>query len=51
MTSALIVALNCRWIEKGTIEFKPGGKLTRMVDYGNGNCDNKATVTICRNII
>ena len=46
ITSALIVALNCRWIEEGTIEFKPSGKLTRTIDYGNGGCDNKATVSI-----
>ena len=46
ITSPLIVALNCRWVEKGTIEFKPDGKLTRTIDYGNGDCDNKATVSI-----
>ena len=46
ITSALIVALNCRWIEEGKIEFKPDGKLTRTIDFGNGDCDNKATVTI-----
>lgn len=46
ITSALIVALNCKWIEKGTIEFKPAGKLTRTIDFGNGDCDNIATVTI-----
>ena len=46
ITSALIVALNCRWIEEGKIEFKPGDKLTRTIDYGNGDCDNKATVSI-----
>jgi len=46
ITSALIVALNCKWIEQGTIEFKPAGKLTRTIDFGNGDCDDKATVTI-----
>lgn len=46
ITSALIFALNCKWIEKGTIEFKPAGKLTRTIDFGNGDCDNVATVTI-----
>ncbi len=46
ITSPLIFALNCRWVEEGIIEFKPDGKLTRTIDYGNGNCDNKATVTI-----
>lgn len=46
ITSAIIFALNCKWIEKGTIDFKPSGKLTRTIDFGNGDCDNKATVTI-----
>ncbi len=46
IASALIVALNCRWIEEGKIEFKPDGKLTRTINYGNGDCDNKATVSI-----
>lgn len=44
--NALIVALNCRWIEQGSIEFTPAGKLTRTIDFGNGDCDNKATVSI-----
>ncbi len=46
ITSALIVALNCHWIEKGTIQFTPGSKLTRTIDFGNGDCDDKATVSI-----
>lgn len=46
ITSPLIVALNCRWVEEGKVDFKPSGKLTRTIDYGNGDCDNKATVTI-----
>lgn len=46
ITSPLIVALDCRWIEKGTIEFKPAGELKRTLDFGNGGCDNKVTVSI-----
>ncbi len=46
ITNPLIVALNCHWITKGTVEFTPSGKLTRTIDFGNGDCDNKATVTI-----
>lgn len=46
ITSPLIVALNCRWIESGKIEFKPDASLTRTIDFGNGDCDNKATVSI-----
>ena len=45
-TKPLQISLVCPWIEAGTIEFTPSGKLTRTIDYGNGDCDNKATVTI-----
>jgi hypothetical protein len=46
ITSPLIVALSCKWVEAGKIEFTPQGKLTRTIDFGNGDCDNKATVSI-----
>jgi hypothetical protein len=31
---------------QGTLDFTPGSKATRHVDYGNGSCDFNATVTI-----
>ena len=31
---------------QGTIDFTPSGKAQRIIDYGNGNCDLDATVTI-----
>jgi len=46
ITSPLIVALNCRWIEKGAIQFTPSNKVTRTIDFGNGDCDNEATISI-----
>ena len=46
ITSPLIIALNCRWIEAGKIDFTPSGELTRTIDFGNGDCDNKIVVTI-----
>lgn len=42
----LHVKLNCRWITAGSIAITPSGKATRTIDYGNGDCDNNATVTI-----
>ena len=30
----------------GVLEHTPGGKATRYIDYGNGSCDDQATVTI-----
>ena len=33
------------WIS-GTIDFTPGTKATRYIDFGNGSCDNNGTITI-----
>ncbi|MBL0105333.1 MAG: hypothetical protein IPP51_17095 [Bacteroidetes bacterium] len=46
ITSPLDVALNCRYIRGGVFELTPSGKPTRTLDYGNGNCDDSARVTI-----
>lgn len=48
ITSSLRVALNCRWIESGTIEVAPEGLAVRTLDfgYGTGGCDNQAKLTI-----
>ena len=37
----------CRkFFTSGTITHTPNNKPTRIIDYGDGTCDNKATVTI-----
>ena len=46
ITSYLQVQIGCRWIQKGTIEIQPDGLSKRVIDYGSGDCDNNATVTI-----
>jgi hypothetical protein len=46
ITEPLVVALNCRWIKQGKLEFTSGSLATRYFDYGSGSCDNAATVTI-----
>ncbi|HTL80822.1 MAG TPA: hypothetical protein VL651_03910 [Bacteroidia bacterium] len=38
--------LGCTWITKGKVTLTPAGKSDRVVDFGNGTCDNKGTVTI-----
>ncbi|MCB0395502.1 MAG: hypothetical protein KDD36_02535 [Flavobacteriales bacterium] len=40
----LRVELSCRWITSGSFELTPDGKDPITGDYGNGNCDNQATV-------
>lgn len=36
----------CPWIVSGTVETVHEGSPARLLDYGNGECDNKATVTV-----
>lgn len=42
----IIKANACNWIQQGKIELQPIGGNLRTIDYGNGNCDDQATVTI-----
>ena len=37
---------NCKYITRGSFEVTPEGKETRTVDFGDGTCDNKATLKI-----
>lgn len=53
ITSPLIrnMAFGCRrHFTQGKLEHTPGGKATRYIDYGNGACDDQATVTINGNV-
>jgi len=49
-TKAIIVPLRkelvCRFIVSGSVEIIPENRPARLLDYGNGECDNIATVTI-----
>ncbi len=45
ITSPLVIKNACRWIVEGTIELVAGDK-TAILDYGMGECDNYATITI-----
>lgn len=47
ITSPLVLALNCKWIEQGTIDITPAGaSKARTLDYGNGTCDDQATISV-----
>ncbi len=46
ITRALEIALNCYWIKSGTVEMQHNEWPLIILDYGNGNCDDIATVTI-----
>ncbi len=42
----LYVNLGCRWVKSGTVNIKPSDVSERTLIYGNGECDEKAIVTI-----
>lgn len=44
ITTPLHIMLNCHWIVAGVINLIPLGRDTYTLDYGNGTCDNQATV-------
>lgn len=46
ITKALKKDNSCKYLTEGTIELKPENLNTRTIDFGNGYCDNNATVTI-----
>jgi len=46
ITNALRVEIGCRWIVSGTMEIQPEGVAIRTVDWGDGECDNIATVLV-----
>ncbi|MFA6924596.1 MAG: hypothetical protein WC223_10125 [Bacteroidales bacterium] len=46
ITKALRIARACKWIESGTIVLTPADGVDRTVDFGDGTCDGKLTVTI-----
>ena len=50
ITSPLRKEICCRWIVSGSLDIVPNGLLTRSVDFGQGNCDAIATVTIAGNV-
>ena len=43
--TALHKTFRCRWVDKGVVSITRNGKKATL-DYGNGTCDNKATLTI-----
>jgi hypothetical protein len=41
-------SITCRFFTEGILEVQPQGRTFRSIDYGDGNCDDIATVTIDR---
>lgn len=46
ITSSLVRSIVCQQFTKGILTITPAGKKARVIDYGNGDCDGTATVTV-----
>lgn len=46
ITTPLRKEMSCDYIVSGVYEITPEGKATRVIDFGDGTCDDAATVTI-----
>ena len=44
--SAVVKKASCKWFSSGTVKITPEGGVAHTIDYGDGACDNKATLTI-----
>jgi hypothetical protein len=44
--SALVKKNSCKWFSSGSILITPEGELPRTINFGDGTCDNQATLTI-----
>jgi len=45
IVSPIIRANDCKWIKSGVIKMTGPDNKERSIDFGNGDCDNKATVS------
>jgi hypothetical protein len=47
IAQTLVKRMDCRYITSGILEVTPEDMTTRSLDFGDGDCDNKATLTVC----
>lgn len=45
ITTPLVKRFACHWIEAGSVNIQRGQQDAAVLDYGSGDCDNKATIT------
>lgn len=46
ISAPIVKYTSCSWIESGRIDLTPDGLATRTIDFGNGTCDNQASLII-----
>jgi len=44
--SAVVKKASCKWFSSGSVLVTPAGEPGRTINFGDGACDNKATLTI-----
>lgn len=44
--SALVKKNSCKWFTSGSVKISSEGRPDRIINFGDGTCDNKATLTI-----
>ncbi len=43
---ALRKKMDCRWLVSGKLSLQPQNLAERIIDYGNGDCDNQVVITV-----
>ena len=46
ITDQLEKQMGCKWVKSGSMQIQPENLNTRILDFGDGTCDNDAIVTI-----
>jgi hypothetical protein len=46
ITAPLISKMTCEHFVSGIVDITPAAEPIRTLNYGNGECDDKATVTV-----
>ena len=44
--SALVKKMSCQWFSSGSLEVTLAGEAARTINFGDGTCDNKATLNV-----
>ena len=44
--SAVVKKMSCQWFSSGSVEVTLTGEAARTINFGDGTCDNKATLTV-----
>ncbi len=46
ITQSLTYTFNCKWLREGILRVTEGNQNDRIIDFGNGSCDQNATISV-----